>query len=130
MIPPKKKAAPAKPKKAATRAASQPSSARAGLRPAGKAKKPSIAPKTAPKKEARASEEKRETKKDAGPKLSIIRIRLSAFDHTVLDEAAAKILETAQRSGALVHGPIPPDPHPQVHREPLDVRPQKRTRSV
>jgi small subunit ribosomal protein S10 len=36
-----------------------------------------------------------------------IRIRLSAFDHTVLDEAAAKILDTAERSGAIVHGPIP-----------------------
>jgi small subunit ribosomal protein S10 len=41
------------------------------------------------------------------PKVSIIRIRLSAFDHTVLDEAAGKILETAERSGAIVHGPIP-----------------------
>ena len=36
-----------------------------------------------------------------------IRIRLSAFDHRVLDEAAAKILDTAERSGAVVHGPIP-----------------------
>lgn len=36
-----------------------------------------------------------------------IRIRLSAFDHTVLDEAAAKIIDTALRSGAVVHGPIP-----------------------
>ncbi|MDD4628846.1 MAG: 30S ribosomal protein S10 [Candidatus Peribacteraceae bacterium] len=36
-----------------------------------------------------------------------MRIRLSAFDHTVLDEAAAKILDTAERSGAIVHGPIP-----------------------
>jgi len=36
-----------------------------------------------------------------------IRIRLSAFDHTVLDEAAAKIMDTAERSGAVVHGPIP-----------------------
>lgn len=36
-----------------------------------------------------------------------IRIRLSAFDHIVLDEAAGKILETAERSGAIVHGPIP-----------------------
>ncbi|MFA6523573.1 MAG: 30S ribosomal protein S10 [Candidatus Peribacteraceae bacterium] len=36
-----------------------------------------------------------------------MRIRLSAFDHTVLDEAALKILETAERSGAVVHGPIP-----------------------
>lgn len=36
-----------------------------------------------------------------------IRIRLSAFDHRVLDEAAGKIIETAERSGAIVHGPIP-----------------------
>ncbi|MBM3228192.1 30S ribosomal protein S10 [Candidatus Peribacteria bacterium] len=36
-----------------------------------------------------------------------IRIRLSAFDHIVLDEAAGKIVETAERSGAIVHGPIP-----------------------
>ncbi|MDB4978993.1 MAG: small subunit ribosomal protein [Candidatus Peribacteria bacterium] len=40
-------------------------------------------------------------------KMSVIRIRLSAFDHTVLDEAAQKIVETAERSGAIVHGPIP-----------------------
>ena len=39
--------------------------------------------------------------------ISGIRIRLSAFDHRVLDEAAAKILDTAVRSGAVVHGPIP-----------------------
>ena len=43
--------------------------------------------------------------KDAG--ISGIRIRLSAFDYRVLDEAASKILDTAQRSGAVVHGPIP-----------------------
>src|SRR3990167_2777554 len=75
------------------------------------AKKLKAAPKTAKKpvlkKESavKTTEEKKEGKKDT--KLSVIRIRLSAFDHTVLDEAAAKILETAQRSGALVHGPIP-----------------------
>lgn len=40
-----------------------------------------------------------------------IRIRLSAFDHTVLDEAAQKIVETAERSGAVVHGPIPLPTH-------------------
>lgn len=43
-------------------------------------------------------------KEDAAPG---IRIRLSAFDHRVLDEAAAKIIDTAERSGAVVHGPIP-----------------------
>jgi len=48
------------------------------------------------------------SKKTAEPKAApSIRIRLSAFDHTVLDEAAAKILDTAERSGAIVHGPIP-----------------------
>jgi small subunit ribosomal protein S10 len=40
-------------------------------------------------------------------KVQSIRIRLSAFDHMVLDEAAAKILDTAERSGAVVHGPTP-----------------------
>jgi len=55
---------------------------------------------------AKPETSKRETKKEL-PKVSVIRIRLSAFDHTVLDEAAAKILESAQRTGALVHGPIP-----------------------
>jgi small subunit ribosomal protein S10 len=46
-------------------------------------------------------------KEKTTPKMSLIRIRLSAFDHTVLDEAALKIVETAERSGAIVHGPIP-----------------------
>lgn len=40
-------------------------------------------------------------------KLTGIRIRLSAFDHTVLDEASLKIVDTAMRSGAVVHGPTP-----------------------
>ncbi len=48
----------------------------------------------------------KETKKKADG-ISGIRIRLSAFDHRVLDEAAAKIIDTAERSGAIVHGPIP-----------------------
>lgn len=43
----------------------------------------------------------------AAPKISAIRIRLSAFDHAVLDEAALKIVDTAQRSGAIVSGPLP-----------------------
>jgi small subunit ribosomal protein S10 len=48
-----------------------------------------------------------ETKKKKADGISGIRIRLSAFDHRVLDEAAAKIIDTAERSGAIVHGPIP-----------------------
>jgi len=43
----------------------------------------------------------------SAPKLKGIRIRLSAFDHTVLDETALKIIDTATRTGAIVHGPIP-----------------------
>ena len=36
-----------------------------------------------------------------------IRIRLKAYDHEVLDSSAAKIVETAKRTGASVSGPIP-----------------------
>jgi len=36
-----------------------------------------------------------------------IRIRLKAFDHAVIDQSAEKIVNTAQRSGAKVLGPIP-----------------------
>lgn len=36
-----------------------------------------------------------------------IRIRLKAFDHQLLDQAAEKIVETAKRTGAKVSGPIP-----------------------
>lgn len=80
------------------------------------AKKPAakkVAPKkAAPKKEVAESEAKKETTKKADTKktdakVSSIRIRLSAFDHMVLDEASAKIIDTAERSGAIVHGPIP-----------------------
>ena len=36
-----------------------------------------------------------------------IRIRLKAYDHTLIDQAAEKIVETAKRNGAAVAGPIP-----------------------
>ncbi|SRR3989338_9153128 len=36
-----------------------------------------------------------------------LRVRLKSFDHRVLDEAAAKILDTALTTGAKVVGPIP-----------------------
>ena len=36
-----------------------------------------------------------------------IRIRLKAYDHVVLDQAAEKIVETAKRTGVEVSGPIP-----------------------
>ncbi len=36
-----------------------------------------------------------------------IRIRLKAFDHKGLDQAARQIVETAERTGAQVAGPVP-----------------------
>ena len=36
-----------------------------------------------------------------------IRIRLKAYDHKALDQSAAKIVEAAHRTGAIVSGPIP-----------------------
>ena len=36
-----------------------------------------------------------------------IRIRLKAYDHQLIDQAAEKIVEAAKRTGAKVSGPIP-----------------------
>ena len=36
-----------------------------------------------------------------------IRIRLKVYDHSIVDQAAEKIVETAKRTGAQVSGPIP-----------------------
>lgn len=36
-----------------------------------------------------------------------IRIRLKGYDHRVLDESAKRIVETAERTGATVVGPVP-----------------------
>jgi len=36
-----------------------------------------------------------------------IRIRLKAYDHRILDQSAGEIVNTAQRTGAQVSGPIP-----------------------
>jgi small subunit ribosomal protein S10 len=36
-----------------------------------------------------------------------IRIRLKAYDHRILDQSAAEIVNTVQRTGAQVSGPIP-----------------------
>lgn len=44
----------------------------------------------------------------------MIRIRLKAYDHHLLDKSAAKIVETARRSSAEVCGPVPLPV--QIHR--------------
>ncbi|CAN5156430.1 MAG: 30S ribosomal protein S10 [Gemmatimonadetes bacterium] len=36
-----------------------------------------------------------------------IRIRLKAFDHAVIDQSTQDIVRTAQRTGAIVSGPVP-----------------------
>jgi small subunit ribosomal protein S10 len=97
-------------------------------------KKPAAPKKVAPHKKPSAAETKHVAKKEvskevrhvdkapvhaaqketspaasaaANMKMKGIRIRLSAFDHTVIDETALKIVDTAMRTGAVVHGPIP-----------------------
>ena len=40
----------------------------------------------------------------ANPK---IRIRLKAYDHKLIDQSAAQIIETAKKTGAQISGPIP-----------------------
>lgn len=40
-----------------------------------------------------------------------IRVRLKAYDHRVIDEAARKILETAMATGAKISGPVPLPTH-------------------
>ena len=36
-----------------------------------------------------------------------IRVILKAFDHRILDQSAGQIVETAERTGARVAGPVP-----------------------
>ncbi len=40
-----------------------------------------------------------------------IRIKLKAYDHKILDQSAKQIIETAERTGAAVAGPIPLPTH-------------------
>jgi small subunit ribosomal protein S10 len=43
----------------------------------------------------------------AGQTNEIIRIRMEAYDHAILDQSATEIVDTAKRTGSVVHGPIP-----------------------
>ena len=40
-----------------------------------------------------------------------IRIRLKGYDHKIVDQSAAQIVEAAERSGAVVSGPVPLPTH-------------------
>ena len=50
----------------------------------------------------------------AEKKATKIRITLKAYDHQLIDQAAAKIVETAERNGSKVSGPIPLPTHKEV----------------
>lgn len=47
------------------------------------------------------------TKKKEGAVDSRVRIRIKAYDHKVIDQSARKIVETAERTGATITGPVP-----------------------
>lgn len=67
-----------------------------------------------------------------------IRITIKSFDHAIIDKASEIIIETAERTGALVAGPIPLPTHIRkvtvnrstfVHkdaREQFEIRTHKR----
>ena len=44
----------------------------------------------------------------------MIRIRLKAYDHQLVDQSAERIVETAKRTGARVSGPIPLPTHKEI----------------
>lgn len=59
-----------------------------------------------------------------------IRIRLKAFDHRLIDQSTAEIVETAKRTGAQVRGPIPLPTRKERFTVLISARQQRRARSV
>jgi len=80
-----------------------------------------------------------------------IRVRLKAYDHKIIDQSAKQIIETAERNGATVAGPIPlptrkstytviKSPHVykksreqfemRVHKRLIDISDQRRRQSM
>jgi small subunit ribosomal protein S10 len=45
--------------------------------------------------------------KTENPAALRVRIKIKAFDHKVIDQSARKIVETAERTGASIVGPVP-----------------------
>lgn len=59
-----------------------------------------------------ATDTKKTTKKETTKKApSKIRIKIQSFDHKIVDNATQKIIETAERTGAIISGPIPLPTH-------------------
>ena len=71
-------------------------------------------------------------------KQQVLRIRLQAYDHKIIDVAAEKIVEVANKTGAKVIGPVPRPTEKQVYtilratfkykdsREQFEIRTHKR----
>ena len=59
-----------------------------------------------------------------------IRIRLKAYEHRTLDTAAAKIVESATRTGAQVAGPIPLPTERSLHNHSCDSQIQRLSRTI
>ncbi|MFZ1720176.1 MAG: 30S ribosomal protein S10 [Candidatus Moraniibacteriota bacterium] len=47
------------------------------------------------------------TKKVEQKESTRVRIKIKAYDHKVIDQSARKIVETAERTGAVITGPVP-----------------------
>jgi len=54
-----------------------------------------------------STEVKKAAKKPEEEARQRIRIKIRAYDHKVIDQSTRTILETAQRTGASVRGPVP-----------------------
>ena len=63
----------------------------------------------APKKTTAKTKEKaaKDSKKETATGKQRIRIKIKAFDHKVIDDTTRLIIETAERTGAVISGPIP-----------------------
>lgn len=55
----------------------------------------------------KTTKEKKEDKKDNQEFKQRIRIKIKAFDHKIIDQSTRTIIDTAQRSGAQIFGPVP-----------------------
>ncbi len=53
-----------------------------------------------------SADTKKASAKDAAPSHRV-RIKIRAYDHKIIDQATRTIIETAERSGAKVIGPVP-----------------------
>ena len=54
-----------------------------------------------------AEETKKTKEKTAEEGRQRIRIKIRAYDHKIIDQSTRTIIETAQRTGATVRGPVP-----------------------